>query len=71
MNIERNIQTVKDFFAAIVRGDSQAMLAHIMHRWQEDVVQTIEIVYGLGIYIDPCHFNEATSAVLLQRSPSY
>ena len=27
MSIEKNIQTVKDFFAAIVRGDREALLA--------------------------------------------
>ena len=27
MNIEKNIQTVKDFFAAIGRGDREALLA--------------------------------------------
>ena len=37
MSIEKNIQTVKDFFAAIGRGDKEGLLALVADLGQEQV----------------------------------
>ena len=34
-----------------------------MHRRQADVAQAVEMVYGLGVWTDPRHFNKATPAM--------
>ena len=61
MSIEKNIQTVKDFFAAIVRGDREALLALVA----EDIEW---IIPGEDWPLAGTHRGHAELAAVLQKA---
>ena len=61
MSIEKNIQTVKDFFAAIGRGDREALLALVA----EDIEW---IIPGVGWPLAGTHRGHAGLAKLLETA---
>ena len=61
MSIEKNVQTVKDFFAAIGRGDRQALLALVA----EDIEW---IIPGEGWPLAGTHRGRAGLADVLQKA---